>query len=88
MEPCTHRLSGNISCVERILATKDAQGRQAIDMVVVGVGEPDTFVKVNEGRRRLEEAGVRVLKMEGEEAQGLEERILRVARAGHVEGRA
>ncbi|KAK6594799.1 cytidine and deoxycytidylate deaminase zinc-binding region [Botrytis cinerea] len=47
--------------------------------VVVGVKEPEKFVGENEGRRRLEEAGIEVLLVEG-----LEEEILKVATAGHV----
>lgn len=79
MEPCIERLSNNLPCVDRIIAAKH------IDLVVCGVSEPDTFVQRNEGRARLEEAGVRVLKVE-EDGGALEREILRVARAGHGAG--
>jgi len=52
-------------------------------MVVCGVREPETFVRGNDARERLESKGVRVVYVEG-----LEQEILEVARAGHrrVEG--
>jgi pyrimidine deaminase RibD-like protein len=78
VEPCNRRLSGNKPCVERILATKGLEGRSGIVRVVVGVAEPGTFVGVNEGRKRLEEAGIEFVHVEG-----LEEEILEVATAGH-----
>ncbi|KAG4031066.1 hypothetical protein MFRU_010g01910 [Monilinia fructicola] len=77
MEPCTKRLSGNVSCLERIL--KLSEGGKGIRQVVVGVKEPEKFVGENEGRRKLEDAGIEVLLVEG-----LEEEILKVATAGHV----
>ncbi|KAH0544531.1 hypothetical protein FGG08_001303 [Glutinoglossum americanum] len=73
MEPCWRRLSGERSCVERILGTGGRVGR-----VYVGVREPGVFVEGNEGRRVLREAGVEVL-----DVGGLEEEILEVAMAGH-----
>lgn len=66
-------------CVDRILGLKRKDGGQAIKTVYVGVWEPETFVGVNEGRRRLEEAGIEVVHV-----PGFEEEILRVATAGHV----
>ncbi|TEY48009.1 hypothetical protein BOTCAL_0299g00040 [Botryotinia calthae] len=77
MEPCAKRLSGNVSCLDRIL--KLGEGGKGIRKVVVGVKEPEKFVGENEGRGRLEEAGIEVLLVEG-----LEEEILKVATAGHV----
>jgi len=77
MAPCVTRLSGAIPCTDRILAAS------GIDIVVVGVGEPETFVdgaKTAQGQVRLEEGGIKVLRVEG-----LEEEILKVAKAGHVE---
>ena len=77
MAPCVTRLSGAVPCIDRILAAS------GVDMVVVGVGEPETFVegaKTAQGQLRLEEGGVSVVKVEG-----LEEEILKVAKAGHVE---
>lgn len=78
MEPCNERSVGNTPCVDRILALKRKDGKQSIHRVVVGVSEPDTFVGVNEGKRRLENAGIQVV-----HAMGLEEDILAVATAGH-----
>lgn len=79
MEPCNARSVGNSPCVDRILALKTVEGKQAIGKVYVGVSEPETFVGVNEGKRKLEDAGIVVEKVEG-----FEEEILRVATAGHV----
>ncbi|KAI9782868.1 MAG: hypothetical protein M1816_001688 [Peltula sp. TS41687] len=76
MEPCNERLSGNRSCVERILRLGDK-----IKVVYVGVGEPGIFVRENQGKKRLEEAGVTVTWVEG-----LQESILEVATAGHGNG--
>ncbi|KAK5111373.1 hypothetical protein LTR62_005213 [Meristemomyces frigidus] len=78
MEPCNKRSVGNISCVDRVLALKTREGKQVIGTVVVGVAEPETFVGVNEGRGRLEGAGIEVVVV-----PGMEEEILRVATAGH-----
>ncbi|KAM3083776.1 hypothetical protein ACMFMF_001141 [Clarireedia jacksonii] len=77
MEPCAKRLSGNVSCLERILRL--GENGKGIRKVVVGVKEPETFVGENEGRRRLEEKGIEVLAVEG-----LEKEILEVATAGHT----
>ncbi|EDN95530.1 hypothetical protein SS1G_11408 [Sclerotinia sclerotiorum 1980 UF-70] len=77
MEPCAKRLSGNVSCLERILRLGETG--KGIQKVVVGVKEPEKFVGENEGRRKLEDAGIEVLLVEG-----LEEEILEVATAGHV----
>ncbi|QSZ37174.1 hypothetical protein DSL72_009268 [Monilinia vaccinii-corymbosi] len=77
MEPCSKRLSGNVSCLERIL--KLSKGGKGIRQVVVGVKEPEKFVGENEGRRKLEDAGIEVLLV-----KGLEEEILKVATAGHA----
>lgn len=79
MEPCNKRSAGNLTCVERILRLKRGDGTQAIGRVVCGVSEPETFVGQNEGRKRLEEAGVEVLHV-----SGLEGEILEVATKGHV----
>lgn len=71
MEPCNLRLSGNLPCVDRVL-------RAGIRTVCIGVQEPEKFVGENQGRRKLEDAGVEVLHV-----TGLEHDILRVATAGH-----
>ncbi|KAK3073485.1 hypothetical protein LTR53_004919 [Teratosphaeriaceae sp. CCFEE 6253] len=81
MEPCNKRSVGNMSCVDRILRLKEGSaGRGGVSTVYVGVSEPETFVGVNAGRRRLEAAGIRV-----EHVPGFEDEILRVATAGHVQ---
>lgn len=74
VEPCSVRLSGNKTCVERILGLK---GKIAV--VYVGVKEPETFVGQNQGRQKLEDAGIKVVLVDG-----LEKEILQVATAGHV----
>lgn len=71
MEPCSLRLSGNLPCVERILES-------GIKTCFVGVVEPDTFVKNNEGKSKLSEAGVEYVHI-----PGYEEECLRVATLGH-----
>ncbi|XXG98089.1 hypothetical protein Hte_004408 [Hypoxylon texense] len=73
MEPCNSRLSGNRSCVDRIIGLGDA-----VKTVYVGIREPDTFIAANSGRNRLEKAGIQMVFVEG-----LEDRILNVAMAGH-----
>jgi pyrimidine deaminase RibD-like protein len=79
MEPCWFRLSGNLACVQRILDTKKG-GHPGIQTVVCGVKEPEKFVGENEGRKKLEAAGINVIYV-----TGLEEEILAVATAGHDE---
>ena len=73
MEPCNKRLSGNKTCVERILELKGA-----VKIVYVGIKEPEKFVGQNEGRKRLEGAGVVVMAVEG-----MEDQILEVSMTGH-----
>ena len=73
MEPCNERLSGNRTCVERIL-----QLNGAIKVVYVGIREPGTFIGKNEGQKRLEEAGIVVTFVEG-----MQDRIMEVSMAGH-----
>lgn len=73
VEPCSKRLSGNTPCAERILALAGV-----IEVVYVGVMEPKEFVSDNTGRGALEKAGVRF-----EHVGGMEEEILKVAKAGH-----
>jgi len=74
VEPCFKRLSGNLPCVQRILEL-----RKAIKTVYVGVKEPEKFVGSNTGRKELEDAGIKVVLVEG-----MEKEILEVATAGHV----
>ena len=73
MEPCNKRLSGNRTCVERILRLNGA-----IKVVYVGIKEPETFVGENLGMKRLQDAGVRI-----EIVEGMQDRILKVSTAGH-----
>ena len=79
MEPCVRRSVGNTACVDRILRLKSKEGGQAVRTVYVGVMEPETFVGVNEGRKKLKGACITV-----EIVTGFEDEILRVATAGHV----
>jgi pyrimidine deaminase RibD-like protein len=73
MEPCNKRLSGNKTCVERILGLNGA-----IKVVYVGIKEPETFIGENVGRKRLEDAGIAVTIVEG-----MQDRILEISTAGH-----
>ncbi|EFY89796.1 hypothetical protein J3458_003423 [Metarhizium acridum] len=73
MEPCSHRLSGNTTCVERILKLKGV-----IRSVYVGIRQPSTFVRCNDGMKRLQEAGIEVRITED-----MKEYILNVSMAGH-----
>ena len=79
MEPCNKRSPGNTPCVDRILALKTNKGAQAIKKVYTGVSEPETFVGVNQGKKKLEDAGITV-----QYVRGMEDEILKVATAGHV----
>ena len=74
MEPCSERLSGNKPCTDRML---EADG--LIRRVVLGVREPDKFVKCV-GVERLMEHGVIVVRNEDEE---LEKQCLEAAKRGH-----
>jgi tRNA pseudouridine synthase 8/2,5-diamino-6-(5-phospho-D-ribitylamino)-pyrimidin-4(3H)-one deaminase len=74
MEPCSKRLSGNKTCLARILE----QENRGISLVVVGVKEPTTFVAVNVAEKELSESGVGYLHV-----PGLEKEILEVAKQGH-----
>ncbi|KAI9761764.1 MAG: hypothetical protein M4579_000858 [Chaenotheca gracillima] len=81
MEPCAKRLSENLPCVDRILRVRRrVAGKMelGIKRVYVGVKEPETFVGQNEGRAKLERAGVEVIAI-----GGMEEEILKVSTAGH-----
>jgi len=53
-------------------------GHKGIQTVYIGVKEPEKFVGENKGRRKLEDAGIEVVHI-----QGLEDDILKVATAGH-----
>ncbi|OTA92892.1 hypothetical protein M434DRAFT_396187 [Hypoxylon sp. CO27-5] len=73
VEPCSQRLSGNLPCVDRILAIGNK-----IKTVYVGVYEPEKFVSVNSSKQKLEVAGIGFVHV-----GGLEKEILEVATAGH-----
>ncbi|KAG0665855.1 DRAP deaminase [Rhodotorula mucilaginosa] len=77
MEPCSERLSGNVPCVQRILAT-------GISSVFIGVEEPKDFVEC-EGTRLLREAGRQVFVVVDPEDPDLGKACLQVAR-GQYEG--
>ncbi|PWW74100.1 hypothetical protein C7212DRAFT_76644, partial [Tuber magnatum] len=70
MEPCSKRLSGHKTCIDRILECS------WIRRIYVGVTEPTDFVE-NSGKARLEAAGVGYQLVEGLEGECLE-----VARGG------
>lgn len=76
MEPCNERLSGNLPCVDRILKTRI--GGKGIQIVYQGVNEPEKFIGENQGRKKLQDAGVEVVHV-----SGMEDEILAVATAGH-----
>ncbi|KAI1496692.1 cytidine deaminase-like protein [Biscogniauxia marginata] len=74
VEPCSKRLSGNLPCVDRILAI----GKR-IKTVYVGVQEPEKFVGDNSSKQKLRDAGIGFVHV-----GGLEKEILEVATAGHI----
>ena len=71
------RLSGNLPCVKRIIATRQA-GKRGIQKVYFGVKEPGTFVGESMGCKLLTEA-----RIEWQLVSGFEKQILAVAFAGH-----
>ncbi|KAK9332137.1 cytidine deaminase-like protein [Lipomyces starkeyi] len=72
MEPCSERLSGNVPCVDRIIDSG------IFKSVKVGVIEPDTFIKNNVGKRKLDAAGIQYVLV-----SGLEKECFEVATSGH-----
>jgi pyrimidine deaminase RibD-like protein len=76
VEPCFKRLSGNLPCVQRILALR--KKGKGISKIYIGAIEPEKFVGENIGRKQLQDAGIDVVHLEG-----LEREILEVATAGH-----
>jgi len=74
MEPCSERLSGNKPCTDRILEADGLIGR-----VILGVQEPDDFVKCV-GAKKLRENGLVVIHNDDAE---LEKECLEVAKRGH-----
>lgn len=80
MEPCSHRLSGNASCVSRIIATRSPDPTRGIRKVVFGAKEPGDFVQDSKSCAMLDEAGV---DWDYARDPQLETEILRIAKAGH-----
>lgn len=83
LEPCGLRLSGNLPCVQRIIATRSENPNSGIRKVIFGAKEPGTFVKDSQSCKLLTEAGI-----EWEYLPDLEEEILRVAMEGHEQKKA
>lgn len=81
MEPCGKRLSGNLPCVQRIIATRGENARSCqggIRRVIFGAKEPGIFIRESRSCQMMDEAGV-----EWEHVEGLQDQILSVAKAGH-----
>jgi pyrimidine deaminase RibD-like protein len=86
LEPCGKRLSGSLSCVHRIISTRDNLSRVStsgnskcgIQKVIFGAKEPGTFVQDSESCRMMDEAG-----LEWEYVEGLQDEILLAAKEGH-----
>ena len=72
LEPCSIRTSGLRPCVDVLVESK-------IKRCMIGVSEPDDFVKC-EGAQKLKEAGIEVVWLDG-----LQDECLAVARRGHQE---
>ena len=70
LEPCSIRTSGLRPCVDVLVELK-------IKRCIIGVSEPDDFVKC-EGAQKLKEAGIEVIWLDG-----LQDECLAVARRGH-----
>lgn len=70
MEPCSVRTSGLAPCADALVAAK-------VRRCLIGVGEPDDFVKC-EGARKVQDAGIEVVWV-----KGLEDECLAVARKDH-----
>ncbi|KAJ7219341.1 diaminohydroxyphosphoribosylamino-pyrimidine deaminase, partial [Mycena pura] len=70
MEPCSIRTSGLPPCADALIAA-------GVRRCIIGVGEPDDFVKC-EGAQKLKDAGIELIWL-----SGLEEECLNAARRGH-----
>lgn len=70
LEPCSIRTSGLRPCADALVESK-------IKRCMIGVREPDDFVKC-EGAQKLKEAGVEVIWLDA-----LQDECLAVARRGH-----
>ena len=80
LEPCSLRLSGNLPCVQRIIATRKGNSAGGVRKVIFGAKEPGTFVKDSKSCQLLTEAGI-----DWQYIPDLEEEILSVAMEGHVQ---
>lgn len=74
MEPCNERLSGDMTCVTRILRLKSV-----IKTIYVGIHEPGTFIGHNYGQKRLEASGIQVVYP----VEHWKDAITEVSMAGH-----
>lgn len=79
LEPCGKRLSGNLACVQRIIATRYGNPDGGIRKVVFGAKEPGTFVQDSQSCKLLTGAGI-----EWEYLPDFEQEILQVAMEGHI----
>jgi len=84
MEPCSERLSGNISCTDSTINYNNSDERKErrlgrVETVYVGMKEPGDFITNNVGQDKLLANGVGYIHI-----SGLEEEILAVARKGNV----
>ncbi|KAH7889358.1 diaminohydroxyphosphoribosylamino-pyrimidine deaminase [Phlebopus sp. FC_14] len=70
LEPCSIRTSGLPACADALIKAK-------IRRCIIGVGEPDDFVKC-EGAQKMKDAGIEVVWY-----KGLETECLAAARRGH-----
>ena len=82
LQPCSKRLSGNESCVQRINVTRSMNPMAGVRKVIFGAKEPETFVKDSQACSMLEEGGV-VWEYIGD----MQDEILRVAMEGHEIGK-
>ena len=71
LEPCSVRTSGLPACADALI-------KAGVRRCIIGVGEPDDFVKC-EGAQRLKDAGIDVVWL-----SGLEKECLAAARKGHL----
>ena len=78
LEPCGVRLSGNMPCIQRILASRQGNESGGIRRVIFGAKEPGTFVQNSQSCQMMTKAGI-----EWEYINEMEEEILAVAKEGH-----